>query len=116
MIGTVNIAVVVVMAGSPIPVVTAFRMPVLTGAPVVARELTDLGRGDGCRSYTGQSKSRRHDECRCCTARQCFHAYHDNTGFCVLVRPLRTTRWQCGPKPGVSDGIGMTRPLSFGPL
>jgi hypothetical protein len=39
----VNIAVLVVMAGAGIPVVTPFGMPILTGAPVVARELADLG-------------------------------------------------------------------------
>jgi hypothetical protein len=29
---------------------------------------------------------------------------------------LRTTRWQCGPKSGVSNGIGVARRLSCGPL
>jgi len=112
----VNIAVMVIMAGAGIPVVTPFGMPEVPGAPVVARELAHLGCGDGCASYTGQSESGRHDECRCCTACQCGHAYHHDTGFCALVRALRTNRWQCGPKGGVSNGIGIALPLSCGPL
>jgi hypothetical protein len=112
----VNIAVTVVVAGSRIPVVTPFWMPILTGASVVARELADLGRGHGCPSYVGQPHSCGHDECRCCTACQCLHAYHDNTGSCAPVRPLRTTRCQCGPKSGVSNGIGVALRLSCAPL
>jgi hypothetical protein len=104
---TINIAVVVVVAGTRIPVVAPFWMPILAGAPVVAREVTHLGCGDGWCSYTDQSESGRHDERCCCAPCQCFHGYHHNTEFCAPAMRLGPTGWQCFPKTGVSNGIGV---------
>src|SRR5690349_17836876 len=112
----VNIAVVVVMTRTCVPIVTPLGMPVLTGAPMIARQFAHLSRRDGRSPSTCQSEPRRHDECCCCAARQCFHPSHHNTEICAPALRLSRTRWQCSPKSGVSNGIGLVGPLRFGPL
>jgi hypothetical protein len=49
----VAIAMVIVVAGVPVEVESLLRPPEVARAPVVAREFTHLGSGDGCRSYIG---------------------------------------------------------------
>jgi hypothetical protein len=89
----VNVAMVVVVARTRIPVVTPFEVPVLAGAPMVAREFADLRCCDGCPSYSGRPQAGYNYECRCCAACQCSHGYHHSTECCVPAMGLTPTRW-----------------------